>query len=156
MAWIVQLPGMGDNDMTKVKVGTRVTISYIGTLDNGRIFDATAEQGPLTITIGAGELFPALEQAIIGMAAGSVKNIALTAEEAYGSRRNENLLRLSRDAFPVGKEIKTGQKISMEFANGTAREMVVTAVGEAGVTLDGNHPLAGQELTFALRVERVE
>ncbi|NJD91053.1 MAG: peptidylprolyl isomerase [Geobacter sp.] len=142
--------------MSIVTYGSKVTISYIGTLDNGRIFDETADQGPLTVTIGAGQLFPAMERAIIGMEAGSVKNIVLTADEAYGPHQRENLLRLSRDAFPLGKEIKTGQKISMEFANGTARVMVVTAVSESGVTLDGNHPLAGQELTFALKVERVE
>jgi FKBP-type peptidyl-prolyl cis-trans isomerase 2 len=142
--------------MSIVTHGSRVTVSYIGTLDNGRIFDDTANQGPLTITIGANQIFPALEQAIIGMQTGGVRNIVLTADEAYGPHQKENLLRLSRDAFPEGKEIKTGQKISMQFANGTARVMVVTAVSESGVTLDGNHPLAGQELTFALRVEQVE
>lgn len=142
--------------MSIVMHGSRVTVSYIGTLDNGRIFDSTDEQGPLTITIGANQVFPALEQGIIGMQTGSVRNIVLSAAEAYGPHLRENLLQLSRDAFPAGKEIKVGQKISMEFANGTARVLLVTAVSEAGVTLDGNHPLAGQELTFALRVERVE
>lgn len=136
--------------------GSRVTISYIGTLDNGRIFDSTDEQGPLTITIGTGQVFPALEQAIIGMQEGSVRNIVLAPADAYGPYLRENLLQLSRDDFPAGKVIKVGQKISIEFANGSARVMLVTGVSEAGVTLDGNHPLAGQELTFALRVERVE
>jgi len=142
--------------MTVVKIGSRVTVSYIGTLDNGRIFDDTANQGPLTLTIGANQVFPALEEAIIGMHAGEVRNIVLTAAEAYGPHLKENVLQLSRDAFPAGKEIRVGQKISMEFSNGAARVMLVTAAGESGVTLDGNHPLAGQELTFALRVEQVE
>lgn len=142
--------------MNIVSYGSRVTVSYIGTLDNGRIFDDTANQGPLTLTIGANQVFPALEQGIIGMQEGSIRNIVLAADEAYGPHLKENLLQLSRDAFPAGKEIRIGQKISMDFANGTARVMLVTAVSEAGVTLDGNHPLAGQELTFALKVERVE
>ena len=142
--------------MRVVNQGDRVTVSYIGTLDNGRIFTSTEEQGSLTITIGANQVFPALEQAIIGMQAGEVRNIVLAAAEAYGPHLKENLLQLSRDAFPAGKEICVGQKISMEFANGTARVMLVSEVSETGVTLDGNHPLAGQELTFALRVERVE
>ena len=139
-----------------VKHGSRVTISYIGTLENGRIFDSTDEHGSLTITIGAGDVFPALEQGIIGMQAGGVRNIVLSAVDAFGLHSKENLLKLSRDAFPVGKEIRIGQKISMEFASGKARVMVVTDVSDRGVTLDGNHPLAGQELTFALRVEAVE
>jgi peptidylprolyl isomerase len=142
--------------MTRAQTGSSVTVSYVGTLDNGRIFHSTDEQGPQTFTLGAGQLFPALEQAIIGMRAGEVKNIVLTAAEAYGPRLAENIISLSRGSFPAGKEIAAGQKLSIEFKGGITRVMVVTAVGESEVILDGNHPLAGQELTFALRVDKVE
>ncbi|OGU17976.1 MAG: peptidylprolyl isomerase [Geobacteraceae bacterium GWC2_53_11] len=142
--------------MTQAAAGSTVTISYIGTLDNGRIFHSTETQGPLTVAIGSGQLFPALEQAIIGMRAGEVKNIELTAAEAYGSRLQENIIRVARNTFPAGKEIMVGQKLSIEFKGGTSRVMVVTAVDGAEVTLDGNHPLAGLDLTFALKVEQVE
>lgn len=141
--------------MTQATAGSIVTISYIGTLDNGRIFHSTETQGPLTVTIGAGQLFPALEQAIIGMREGEVKNIELSTEEAYGPRRQENIIRVARKTFPAGKEIIVGQKLSIEFKGGTSRIMVVTAVDDAEVTLDGNHPLAGLDLTFALRVESI-
>lgn len=136
--------------------GSTVTISYIGTLDNGRIFHSTEAEGPLTVTIGSGQLFPALEQAIIGMRAGEVKNIELSAAEAYGPRRQENIIQVARHSFPAGKEIIVGQKLSIEFKGGTSRVMVVTAVNDIDVTLDGNHPLAGLDLTFALKVEQVE
>ena len=142
--------------MAQAKTGSTVTISYIGTLDNGRIFHSTEADGPLTVTIGSEQLFPALEQAIIGMHAGEVKNIVLSAEEAYGPRRQENVITVARNTFPAGKEIKVGQKLSIEFKGGASRVMVVTAVNEEEVTLDGNHPLAGLELTFALKVEQVE
>lgn len=146
----------GDNSMQSAEIGSTVTISYIGTLDNGRIFYSTEEQGPQTFTIGAEQVFPALEQAIVGMRAGEVKNIVLSAEEAYGPRRQENIISVDRQSFPAGKEIVAGQKLSIEFKGGTSRVMVVTAVSEADVTLDGNHPLAGLDLTFALKLERVE
>ncbi|MEJ2698161.1 MAG: peptidylprolyl isomerase [Desulfuromonadales bacterium] len=136
--------------------GSTVTISYIGTLENGRIFDSSDEHGPLTFTIGAGEVFPALERAIIGMRPGESNNVVLSAGEAYGPRRPENILKLSRRAFPVGKEVAVGQKLSIDFADGSSRMMRVTAVDDTEVTLDGNHPLAGLELTFALRVDRVD
>ena len=142
--------------MAQAKTGSTVTISYIGTLDNGRIFHSTEADGPLTVTIGSEQLFPALEQAIIGMHAGEVKNIVLSAEEAYGPRRQENVITVARNTFPAGKEIKVGQKLSIEFKGGASRVIVVTAVNEEEVTLDGNHPLAGLELTFALKVEQVE
>lgn len=142
--------------MLQAKTGSIVTIRYIGTLDNGRIFHSTEEHGPQTFTIGAGQLFPALEQAIIGMSVGEVKNIVLEANEAYGPRLQENILTLARTVFPAGKEIVVGQKLSIEFKGGTSRTMIVIAVSEADVTLDGNHPLAGLDLTFALSLDAVE
>lgn len=142
--------------MIRAEIGSSVTISYIGTLDNGRIFHSTEAQGPLSVTLGAGQLFPALEQAIISMRAGEVKNIELTAAEAYGPRLQENIIQVSRSSFPAGKEITIGQKLSIEFKGGTSRVMVVTAVSDSDVTLDGNHPLSGLDLTFALKVEHVE
>jgi FKBP-type peptidyl-prolyl cis-trans isomerase 2 len=145
-----------ENYMLRADNGSSVTISYIGTLDNGRIFHSTEENGPQTFTIGAGQVFPALEQAVIGMRAGEVKNILLTAEEAYGPRLQENIINVARQSFPADKEIAIGQKLSIEFKGGATRVMVVTGVSETEVTLDGNHPLAGLELTFALKLERVE
>jgi peptidylprolyl isomerase len=142
--------------MTRANHGSTVTVSYIGTLDNGRIFHSTDEHGPQRFTIGAEQVFPALEQAIIGMRAGDVKNILLSAEEAYGPRLQDNTISVNRLAFPAGKEIVVGQKLSIDFKGGASRVMVVTAVNETSVTLDGNHPLAGLELTFALKLERVE
>jgi peptidylprolyl isomerase len=142
--------------MTLAQIGSTVIISYVGTLDNGRIFHSTDEHGPLTVSVGAGELFPALEQAIIGMRAGEVKNVVLSPDEAYGPRLDENIIRVDRLSFPAGKEIRIGQKISIGFKGGASRVMQVTGVDEADVTLDGNHPLAGCGLTFALRLDRVE
>jgi len=142
--------------MTQAKIGSTVTIRYIGTLDNGRIFHSTDEHGPQNFTIGDGQVFPALERAIIGMRAGEVRNIVLSAEESYGPRLQENIISVARQTFPAGKEITVGQKLSIEFKGGTTRVMVVTAVNADNVTLDGNHPLAGLDLTFALSLDRVE
>ncbi|MHB8121681.1 MAG: FKBP-type peptidyl-prolyl cis-trans isomerase [Desulfuromonadaceae bacterium] len=142
--------------MARAKIGSCVTISYIGTLDNGKIFHSTEVHGPVTATIGTEQIFPALEQALIGMRAGEVKNVVLPAADAYGSRAPENIIRVARQTFPAGKEISVGQKLSIEFKGGASRVMIVTAVDDTDVTLDGNHPLAGLDLTFALKVERVE
>ena len=142
--------------MKKAEMGSTVIVSYIGTLDNGRIFHSTDEQGPLTFTIGGDQVFAALERALIGMVSGEVKNVVLKAEEAYGARLPENIITVSRTSFPDGKEIKAGQKLSIEFKGGISRMMVVTDVAETEITLDGNHPLAGLDLTFALRLDHVE
>jgi FKBP-type peptidyl-prolyl cis-trans isomerase 2 len=142
--------------MAQPGLNSSVTISYIGTLDNGRIFHSTDEQGPLTFTIGADQVFPALEQAVLGMRVGEVKNVVLSAAEAYGPRLQENIIQVSRQSFPAGKDITVGQKLSIDFKGGVSKVMVVTTVNDTDVTLDGNHPLAGCDLTFALRVDAVE
>lgn len=135
--------------------GSVVTVSYIGTLDNGRIFQDTGVDGPLIFTIGNDQVFAALEAEVIGMVEGEVKNIVLAPEQAYGPRRSENILTMARSLFPVDKELIPGQKLRIEFGGNRERLMQITTVSESEVTLDGNHPLAGYELTFALRLDRV-
>jgi len=136
--------------------GDTVTINYIGTLDNGWIFSDTNEEGELTVTLGKEEVFPALEAQIVGMAVGEVRNITLTAAEAYGPRREENMLRVGREIFPSNRELQIGQKLEVAFADGRSLLMRVIELEGDQVTLDGNHALAGCELTFALRLDRIE
>jgi len=142
--------------MTQAKPGDRVTVSYIGTLDNGRIFDQTEGRQPLEFTIGADEVFPALEREVVGMQAGEVKNILVPAAEAYGPRHEENILRLPRGNIPAGREIRVGEKLQLDFADGAARVVRVIEVSDEQVVLDANHALAGCDLTFALRLDKIE
>lgn len=141
--------------MRQAAPGDTVAIHYIGTLDDGRIFDSTVDRGePLLFTIGAGEVFAALEREIVGMTAGAAKNVVIPASQAYGPRREENILRVDRGSFPAG-DLMVGRKVRIEFAGGAERVMMVTEVTEATVTLDGNHPLAGLDLTFALKLDGI-
>jgi len=142
--------------MQRVQQGSIVTISYIGTLDNGRIFHSTELEGPLTVAIGNGAIFPALEQALLGMTVGEVRNLTIPAAEAYGPRLEANLLKVKRELFPPDRQLVVGDKLSLTFAGGKQRVMMVAAVDEREVVLDGNHPLAGCDLTFALRLDAVD
>lgn len=141
--------------MATARMGDTISISYIGTLDDGTIFHSTEAEGPLTVVLGGGELFPALERAILGMRPAETKNICLCPAEAYGPRLKENIIRIARGCFPAEKEINPGQKLGIEFGGGASRMMRVTEVTHEAVTLDGNHPLSGCNLTFALRLDRI-
>lgn len=134
--------------------GDRVTISYIGTLDNGKIFDST-EEAPLTITLGQEEVFPALEEKIVGMKVGEVRNIFLHTGEAYGPRRPENILKVKKEMFPSGRELKIGQKLNLQFGELGEQVMRIIDHNDENVVLDANHPLAGLDLTFALRLDAI-
>ncbi len=136
--------------------GDRVTVSYTGTLDNGRIFHSTEVEGPLVFTIGADEVFPSLEREIIGMSVGQVKNIVIVTADAYGPRLQENILKVDKSSFPEGGPITVGRKVRISSRGDMERIMQIIEVSGDTVTLDGNHPLAGQDLTFALRLDGID
>lgn len=140
--------------MKRVKTGDTVSIEYIGTLDNGRIFHST-EGNPLTFTVGADQVFPLLEKAVLGMAVGEAANVHVPVADAYGPRLEENLLRVERGLFPASRELRIGEKLQIEIG-GSPRVMRVRAVDDESVLLDGNHDLAGCDLTFALQVVGIE
>ncbi len=142
--------------MQRAQNGDRVTVHYIGTLDNGRIFDQRDGDAPLSFVLGAGEVFPAMEANIVGMKPGEVKNIHLIAEQAYGLRLDENLLQVSLQIFPADRELRIGQKLSIELGGNEQRVMRVRRVDQQSVLLDGNHDLAGCDLTFALQLVRID
>jgi len=137
------------------KKGDKVEIHYIGTVDNGAIFDSCDADSPMLVTLGNNEIFPALEDEIIGMSPGDVKNILIKAEDAYGPRLTDNTMVVERELFPTNKEIEVGQKLTIEFADGEQRVMLVIKVDDENITLDGNHPLAGLDLTFALELAKI-
>ena len=141
--------------MQRAKQGDLITVHYIGTLDNGKIFDQRDGDQPLSFTIGSGEVFPALERGVVGMAAGEVKNIILDAEQAYGQRLEENLLNVSRQMFPDDRKLQVGQKLSIELGGTEQQLMRIRKFDDKDVLLDGNHDLAGCELTFALELVKI-
>lgn len=131
--------------------GDTVIIEYIATLDNGHIFDST-DGVPHTVTLGAEQIFPELEKQLLGMTVGEVRNIELNSDQAYGPRLEDNLLQVDRGLFPGTRELKLGEKLSIELADGSQKVMRVRAIEPETVLLDGNHDLAGRHLTFALKL----
>lgn len=138
--------------MQRAEKGDKVTVHYIGTLDNGRIFDQRDADEPLTLILGAGDIFPGIEAGIIGMKVGEVKNIHLPAEQAFGLRLDENMLKVPREMFPGDRELSIGRQLTIELAGNEQRMMRIRDVDEQDVLLDGNHDLAGCDLTFALQL----
>lgn len=133
-----------------VAVGSRITVHYIGTLDNGAIFDSRDSDDPLTFIVGDGTVFPALEQEICSMHCGQTRNILIPVEKAYGPRSNDNLLKIERSQFPPDKAPEPGKLVTITFSDNEQRIMRIIGCYDSSVTLDANHPLAGLDLTFAL------
>lgn len=152
--------------MTQGHVGRTITLRYTGTLDDGTVFDASTEDEPLTFTIGEGEVFPELEQAVVGMQPGETKTITIPVERAYGPREEDQILEVDLSEF-VGADIpQVGDQVLIDVDGDDDsinddeddNDMVATviAVSESRVTLDTNHPLAGEDLTFTIELLDVQ
>jgi peptidylprolyl isomerase len=136
--------------MPTAKQGDNVQIHYTGTLDDGTVFDSSEGREPLNITLGQGEVIPGFEQAALGMEVGETKQARLEVDEAYGERRDDLLLEVPREQLPDGLEVEVGTPLQLQQPDGRAVPVTVSALDEQQVTLDANHPLAGQPLTFEM------
>jgi FKBP-type peptidyl-prolyl cis-trans isomerase 2 len=138
--------------MAQAKMGDTVKVHYTGKLEDGTVFDTSIDRDPLQFTIGEGELIPGFEQAVVGMNPGESKTTKVPADKAYGPHREEMVLVVDRNQFPVDLQPKVDQRLQIRQEDGRIIVVTVTDVSESSVTLDANHPLAGKDLTFDIRL----
>lgn len=141
--------------MPQAKNGDRVDIHYTGRLQDGTVFDSSDGREPLQFEIGSGQVIPGFDAAVNGMAEGEQKTITIPSAEAYGPRRDDLSLEVERSAFPPNIDPQVGQQLQMSQDNGQPAIVTVTEVSDERVTLDANHPLAGEDLTFELELVRI-
>ncbi len=134
--------------MAQAKSGNTVKVHYIGRLDDGYVFDTSADRNPLKVKIGEKRMIPAFEQAIIGMEQGESKTVKIPAKEAFGQHQEELVQMVRRSVFPADLEPKVGQRLTATSVDGRSVAVTVTDISEVRVTIDANHPLAGEDLTF--------
>ena len=142
--------------MQQAKRGDKVRIHYTGRLDDGTVFDSSEDADPIEFTIGAGEVIPGFEDAIVGMSAGDQKTERIDSDRAYGERRDELIFTVGRDQMPEDAELEVGDMLRLGFPDGTTADVQVADIADSGVTLDANHPLAGKTLTFDLQLVSIE
>jgi peptidylprolyl isomerase len=139
--------------MTEAQTGDTVRVHYTGRLDDESIFDSSSGRDPLEFQLGDGQVIAGFDTGVLGMREGEARTIEIPAEQAYGTRKEEMISEVDRERFPAEIEPEIGQRLQLTQGSTT---LVVTVVEVAAdtVTLDANHPLAGQNLTFD--VELVE
>ncbi len=140
----------------KAKVGDTVHVHYTGSLEDGTIFDASTDGDPIEVTLGGGQVIEGFEEALIGMSTGEKKKETIQPERAYGSRRDELVFQVDRQQMPPDGEVEVGDFLRIGFADGRSASVQVTAMDEAMVTLDANHPLAGKNLVFELELVSID
>ncbi|HIM89384.1 MAG TPA: peptidylprolyl isomerase [Dehalococcoidia bacterium] len=133
--------------------GDTVKIHYTGTLDDGYKFDSSYDHlEPLEFTIGRGEMIRGFEQAVVGMEPGETKIVRIASNQAYGRHNPEKVIQVSRSKMPDGLEQEIGMRVQGSMPDGQTVEFTIVSLTESEVTLDGNHSLAGKDLTFDIEL----
>jgi peptidylprolyl isomerase len=169
--------------MAQAKAGDRVTVHYTGTLEDGSIFDTSegyvdqcrdeigsdkcgcsgnddsrcgSQAGePLEFVIGDGTLIPKFEAAVIGLEPGDSIKVTILADNAYGQRAEEMVAVIERSEIPAEMNPEPGQQMEVILQDGSPMPVLVTEVTDKAITLDANHPLAGRDLTFDIRLVEI-
>jgi peptidylprolyl isomerase len=141
--------------MSQAKSGDTVRIHYTGTLDDGTEFDSSTGRDPLEFALGSGQVIPGFESAVEGMAVGDSKSVSIEPADAYGERHEQLVQDVPKSAMPDEISAAVGMELQGRGPDGQITRFVVAAVSEESITLDANHPLAGQRLNFDIELVEI-
>lgn len=133
---------------------TVVLIHYTLTSDGGEVLDTSEGREPLAYLHGFGNIIPGLEKALAGKQAGDKLKVSIAPEEAYGLRDDALVQVVPRTAFGGAPDLDVGMQFQAQTPMGVRIVTIVDVSGD-DITLDGNHPLAGETLNFDVQVTEV-
>lgn len=138
--------------MTTPKTGDTVAIDYTVTTNDGTVVGGTEGQGPQVIELGGQQIFPQIEEALTGMEVGGEETVTIASENAFGPRRDELVVDIPRANLPPETNPEPGMQLSAQQDDGQEMKLTITEVKDDAVTADANHPLAGQDLIFGIKL----
>ncbi len=134
------------------QLGDTVSVAYVGQLNNGSVFDSNVNKTPLSFTLGAHTMIPGFENAVTNMKKDEVKTVHIPYDQAYGAYQSDLVYTLDRSMFSSDTQPEVGMFYTITNPSGTSSRVKVTGVNESTVTIDANHMLAGENLTFTIRL----
>lgn len=142
--------------MAAAKKGDTVAVHYTGTLTDGEQFDSSQGREPLEFELGAGQVVPGFDAAVMGLEEGETVTKTIPHAEAYGAIREDLKVQVPREQMPKGMDLTVGAQVRVSSASGEQMRMSIAEVGLETVTLDANHPLAGKDLTFEIELVEIK
>ncbi len=142
--------------MAAAEQNNTVKVHYTGKLSDGTVFDSSRQREPLEFQVGQGQVIPGFEQAVVGMTPGETKTATVAPEQGYGDRRDDMVASVPKDNLPDDLDPEVGQQLQARDSEGQTIPVRITEVGDEAVTIDANHPLAGQTLTFDIELVDVQ
>lgn len=141
--------------MTKAKQGDTVRIHYTGTLADGTQFDSSEGRDPLEFTLGSGQIIKGLDTEVEGMEVGERHNVTIPADEAYGPRDPQSVQQVPRASIPQEVNVEPGAQLQARTPDGNTVLLTVVETTAEDITVDANHPLAGQDLVFDVQLVEI-
>jgi peptidylprolyl isomerase len=138
--------------MAQATQGNTVKVHYTGSLGDGTVFDSSANRSPLEFTVGKGQVIPGFEEAVDGMEIGDRVTVVIPADQAYGVRDERLVIHMDRSRLPQDLDLELDDRLQVRRPDGQIMNVTVTGISDSAVTLDGNHFLAGQDLTFEIEL----
>ena len=141
--------------MVQAIMGDTVLVHYSGKLDSGILFDSSEGSDPIEIELGSGKFIAGFEEAVIGMSPGESKTVQIPPEKAYGKYSEDRVIKVDKKDFP--EEIVPAEGMTLEICDskGIMVPVQVTEISENTITLDANHPLSEQTLTFEIKLVEI-
>ncbi len=141
--------------MQQVKDGDTVKVHYHGKLRSGETFDSSEGREPLEFTVGSGQVIKGFDDGVRGMNVGDKRTVEIASGDAYGAKEDDRVIEFPKTQFPPDMKPEVGMQLMMNDGQGQQLPVVITEVKEETVTLDANHPLAGQDLIFDIELMEV-
>ncbi|WP_298732614.1 peptidylprolyl isomerase [uncultured Chitinophaga sp.] len=142
--------------MQTVKNGDTVRVHYHGRLTNGNTFDSSEGREPLEFQVGAGMVIKGFDNGVLDMQVGDKKTVQIPVDQAYGPKNEELIMDFPKANIPADLNPEVGMDLQMSNAQGQVFPVKVAAVGTEFITLDANHPLAGEELVFDIELVEIK
>jgi peptidylprolyl isomerase len=142
--------------MKKVDNNDNISLHYKGTLTGGEMFDSSEGRDPLKFEVGAGQVIPGFDRAVLGMSTEESKVFTIPADEAYGSVKEELVYEVPKASIPAELKPEKGQRLVSNLEDGRQIPVTITDVTDETITLDANHPLAGEDLTFDIKIVSID
>ncbi|MBC9932410.1 FKBP-type peptidyl-prolyl cis-trans isomerase [Chitinophaga qingshengii] len=141
--------------MQAVKNGDTVKVHYTGRLTDNTVFDSSEGRAPLEFKVGAHMVIKGFEDGVLDMKPGEKKTIHIPVDQAYGPKNDEMIMEFPKANIPPDLNPEVGMELQMSNPEGHVFQVRVAAVGSEFITLDANHPLAGQDLVFDLELVEI-
>lgn len=140
-----------ENKATKIEENSVVTLDYTLKVDGG-VIDTSEGNEPIEFIQGQGQIIPGLENELYGMAIGDSKDVVISPSQGYGEVDSEAFADIPKEEFPANIPLEEGVALQLRDQEGNVLEAHIVEVGEKTVRLNFNHPLAGKELHFSVKV----